>query len=74
MHNFDFHNPTRVLFGQGQIATLSTLVPEGARVLMLYGGGSIRANGVYDEVKSALAAHTLCSNSAASNRIPPTKP
>ena len=59
MHNFDFHNPTRVLFGQGQIATLSTLVPEGARVLMLYGGGSIRANGVYDEVKSALAAHTV---------------
>lgn len=59
MHNFDFHNPTRVLFGQGQIATLSTLVPEGARVLMLYGGGSIRANGVYDEVKSALAGHTV---------------
>ena len=59
MHNFDFHNPTRVLFGQGQIATLSTLVPEGARVLMLYGGGSIRTNGVYDEVKAALAGHTL---------------
>lgn len=59
MQNFDFHNPTRVLFGQGQIATLSTLVPEGARVLMLYGGGSIRANGVYDEVKSALAGHTV---------------
>ncbi|MEH6433958.1 iron-containing alcohol dehydrogenase [Massilia sp. DD77] len=59
MHNFDFHNPVRVLFGQGQIATLSTLVPEGARVLMLYGGGSIRANGVYDEVKTALAGHTV---------------
>ncbi|MBQ5939007.1 iron-containing alcohol dehydrogenase [Massilia sp. AB1] len=59
MHNFDFHNPTRVLFGQGQIATLSTLVPEGARVLMLYGGGSIRTNGVYDEVMAALAGHTL---------------
>jgi len=59
LQNFDFHNPTRVLFGQGQIATLSTLVPEGARVLMLYGGGSIRANGVYDEVKSALAGHTV---------------
>lgn len=59
MHNFDFHNPTRILFGQGQIATLSTLLPEGARVLMLYGGGSIRANGVYDEVKAALAGHTV---------------
>lgn len=59
MHNFDFHNPTRILFGQGQIASLTTLVPPRARVLMLYGGGSIRTNGVYDEVQAALAGHTV---------------
>jgi NADP-dependent alcohol dehydrogenase len=57
--NFDFYNPTRILFGEGQIAALSSHVPHGARVLMLYGGGSIRANGVYDEVKAALAGHTV---------------
>ena len=57
MLNFDFYNPTRILFGQGQIASLSTLVPAGARVMMLYGGGSIRQNGVYDEVMAALAGH-----------------
>lgn len=59
MLNFDFYNPTRILFGEGQIARLRDLVPAGARVLMLYGGGSIRANGVYDEVKAALSGHTL---------------
>jgi NADP-dependent alcohol dehydrogenase len=59
MLNFDFYNPTRIVFGEGQIAKLRELVPAGARVLMLYGGGSIRANGTYDEVKAALADHTL---------------
>jgi NADP-dependent alcohol dehydrogenase len=57
--NFDFYNPTQIVFGKGQIAALSRLVPEGARVLMLYGGGSIRQNGVYDEVVAALAGRTV---------------
>jgi NADP-dependent alcohol dehydrogenase len=57
--NFDFQNPTRILFGEGQVATLAKLVPAGARVLLLYGGGSIRTNGVYDQVGSALARHTV---------------
>ncbi len=59
MFNFDFYNPTQILFGQGQIAAMTPLVPAGARVLMLYGGGSIKRNGVYDEVKAALAGHTV---------------
>jgi NADP-dependent alcohol dehydrogenase len=57
--NFDFHNPTRILFGEGQIAALAKRVPAGARVLVLYGGGSIRNNGVYDEVMAALVGHTV---------------
>ena len=57
MQNFEFHNPTRVIFGVGQIASLSKHIPAGARVLMLYGGGSIKANGTYDEVRAALAGH-----------------
>ena len=59
MLNFDFHNPTQILFGQGQIAAITPLVPAGARVLMLYGGGSIKRNGVYEEVKAALSGHTV---------------
>jgi NADP-dependent alcohol dehydrogenase len=59
LFNFDFYNPTRILFGQGQIAAITPLVPAGARVLMLYGGGSIKRNGVYDEVKAALSGHTV---------------
>ncbi|KAB8045365.1 iron-containing alcohol dehydrogenase [Janthinobacterium aquaticum] len=59
MFNFDFYNPTQILFGQGQSAAIGQLVPLGARVLMTYGGGSIRKNGVYDEVRGALAGHTV---------------
>lgn len=55
MQNFEFHNPTRVIFGKGQIAALAKHIPATARVLMLYGGGSIKANGTYDEVRAALA-------------------
>jgi NADP-dependent alcohol dehydrogenase len=59
VHNFDFYNPTQILFGEGQIASLNKLVPAGARVLMLYGGGSIKQNGVYDQVTRALSGHTV---------------
>lgn len=54
MLNFTFQNPTRIVFGEGQMKALRQLVPSGARVLMTYGGGSIKHNGVYDQVKSAL--------------------
>lgn len=59
MFNFDFYNPTQILFGQGQIAAIGQLLPPGARILMTYGGGSIRKNGVYDEVRGALAGHAV---------------
>lgn len=55
MNNFDFQNPTKILFGKGQIATLSKEIPANAKVLLLYGGGSIKNNGVYEQVKAALA-------------------
>ncbi len=54
MNNFDFQNPTKILFGKGQIAKLSEEIPANAKVLLLYGGGSIKNNGVYDQVKAAL--------------------
>jgi len=57
--NFDFYNPTQILFGAGQIASLSKQIPADARVLLVYGGGSIKQNGVYDEVIAALAGHTV---------------
>src|SRR5690554_5577616 len=54
MQNFEFKNPTKILFGKGQIENLTKEIPEGANILMLYGGGSIKKNGVYDEVIKAL--------------------
>lgn len=57
MLNFDFYNPTQILFGKGRIADLAKVVPVSARVLVLYGGGSVKSNGVLDQVMSALSSH-----------------
>lgn len=54
MNNFSFQNPTRLVFGKGQIAKLATLIPVEAKVMVTYGGGSVRRNGVYDQVVAAL--------------------
>ena len=58
MENFTFNNPTRIHFGRGQIAAIDRELPAAARVLLLAGGGSIKANGVYDQVLKALGART----------------
>ena len=54
MQNFDYQNPTKLLFGKGKIAEISKEIPANARVLMTYGGGSIKKNGVYEQVRQAL--------------------
>ena len=59
MNNFDFHNPTRIVFGQGRIQELDRLVPAEARVLVLTGGGSVRRNGTLAEALAALGGRTV---------------
>lgn len=59
MNNFDFYNPVKILFGEGKIDQLSQEIPANAVVLVTYGGGSIKKNGVYDKVKVALKGHTF---------------
>ncbi|MBT3068520.1 iron-containing alcohol dehydrogenase [Rhodoferax sp. U11-2br] len=54
MLNFEFQNPTRIVFGQDTISRLDTLVPNEARVLVLYGGQSAEKNGTLAEVRTAL--------------------
>jgi NADP-dependent alcohol dehydrogenase len=54
MLNFDLQNPVKILFGKGQIAKLKSQIPTGANILVLYGGGSIKKNGVYEQVTEAL--------------------
>lgn len=59
MINFEYKNPTKILFGQGEIAKVARELPQDAIVLMVYGGGSIKQNGIYDQVKEALVKHTV---------------
>eukprot|EP01105_Mastigella_eilhardi_P003214 TRINITY_DN1413_c0_g1_i1.p2 TRINITY_DN1413_c0_g1~~TRINITY_DN1413_c0_g1_i1.p2 ORF type:complete len:390 (-),score=145.31 TRINITY_DN1413_c0_g1_i1:634-1803(-) len=61
MQNFSWYNPTRVVLGKGTIeGKLAGLVPAEARVMMTYGGGSIKQNGVYDKCKAALGQRLVC--------------
>ena len=59
MLNFTYQNPTKILFGKGQIANIPAEIPAGAKVLLTYGGGSIHRNGVYEQIRKALAGHTV---------------
>jgi NADP-dependent alcohol dehydrogenase len=54
MTAFRLCNPTQILFGAGQLKELESLVPAGTKVLILYGGGSIKKNGIYDQVVAGL--------------------
>lgn len=56
MFNFSYQNATRIVFGKDQISELANLVPKDKKVLLIYGGGSIKRNGVYQQVVNALAS------------------
>jgi len=59
LFDFSYHNPTQIHFGLDSFAKLKSLVPLEAKVLLLYGGGSIKTNGVYDQVMAVLADHQV---------------
>ena len=54
MDNFSYKNTTQIHFGKGQISKIKDEIPSDARVLITYGGGSIKKNGVLDQVQTAL--------------------
>lgn len=55
--NFSYVNPTKIFFGQKQIAAIKEAIPSDQKVLVVFGGGSIKKNGVYDQVSEALEGH-----------------
>lgn len=59
MNNFEYKNPTKILFGKGQIEKLSQEIPRDAKVMMLYGGGTIKRTGIYEQVTKALLGYNL---------------
>lgn len=54
MFNFDFYNPTRIIFGKETVAKIDELIPQNAKVLVLYGGASAERTGTLSEVRNAL--------------------
>jgi NADP-dependent alcohol dehydrogenase len=54
MYNFEYQNPVKIIFGKGEIKKVGANIPQGAKVMLTYGGGSIFKNGVYDQVKASI--------------------
>lgn len=54
MNNFEYKNPVKIIFGKNSTEKLGAQLPAGTKILMTYGGGSIKRNGIYDQVKAAL--------------------
>lgn len=60
MQNFDYKTPTRLIFGKGVVAELPEVMKAfGKKILMTYGGGSIKKLGLYDRVKELLADYEI---------------
>jgi NADP-dependent alcohol dehydrogenase len=59
MNGFTYCNPVKIVFGKESIERLDGLVPAGANAMLVYGGGSIKKNGVYDRVKKAMGRRKL---------------
>ncbi len=57
MNNFIFQNPTKLVFGKGQIARLADQLPDNINLMLTFGEGSVTKNGVYDQVKIAARFH-----------------
>ena len=54
MKNFSFRNPTKLIFGKGTISRLASEIPAGSKIMVTFGGGSVKTNGVYEQVANAL--------------------
>lgn len=59
MFKFNFKNPTKIIFGEGRIKEVSKEIDKDLQILVTYGGGSIKKNGVLDQVKTALGGYSL---------------
>jgi len=55
--NFSYVNTTQIQFGKDQIKTIKRLIDPKQKILLMYGGGSIKSNGVYQQVSAALSKH-----------------
>ena len=59
MNNFEYHNPVKIIFGKEQLHKLCELIPHSAKVMLTYGGGSIKKTGLYDKLKKILSSYQV---------------
>lgn len=57
--DFEYYNPVRIFFGKDQISKIAGQIPSGSKIMLLYGGGSIFRNKVYNQIKEALKSYEI---------------
>ena len=57
MYNFEYQNPVKIIFGKNTVSKIQNEIPKNAKILITYGGGSIKKNGVYKQTIEALEHH-----------------
>jgi NADP-dependent alcohol dehydrogenase len=57
MNNFTYYNPVKLIFGENTLPKITSEIPKDAKVLVAYGGGSIKQNGIYDQVMATLEGY-----------------
>ena len=59
MNNFTFQNPTKLIFGRDTISKLAKEIPSDKKIMITFGGGSVKQNGVYEQVIKALSGNAF---------------
>ena len=59
MYNFEFQNPVKLIFGKGSIARIAEEIPAQSKIMLTFGGGSVKRNGVYDQIIKALEGRNV---------------
>jgi NADP-dependent alcohol dehydrogenase len=59
MNNFTYYNPVKLIFGENTLSKITNEIPKEAKILVVYGGGSIKKNGIFDQVVTALQGYRI---------------
>lgn len=59
MRNFNYYNPVKIIFGKGRLDEIGEYIPKSSKIMITYGGGSIKNNGIYESLMNKLSGFSI---------------
>lgn len=59
MRNFNYYNPVKIIFGKGRLEEIGEYIPKSSKIMITYGGGSIKNNGIYESLMNKLSGFSI---------------